>query len=608
LSQRFGRLLVLVWTPLLLGTARAEPWLNTERVEVDGRPAIKLTWALPDKAGAFTALRVYRDDYDTAKQPGLLATLAPEARAYIDSTGQPGVRWLYYVDAYDEATDNEIAFASPSVARVSTDSLAPEPPVLRKVEDLPEDDGTRLLASYVASPDEEGGACDVVAYRLYRSPTDPGAPPTGGELVAEGPPMEGTESDPGQVLDKTASPGAPSWYWLTATDGANESIPSQVIGPVKALQDWASVPFSRALGILKTALAIAITLGLAITFHELGHLLVAKAFRIKADEFAVGFGKVLFSRPFRGTVYSLRAFPLGGFVRVRGMVPDEVHDPDGIYAKPTHARVAVIVSGAIMNVALAYVLYVGLVAFSSPGNWLKVGKLDPDGPAASAGIRKGDIIAAVNGREYTGWQRSVAAIARSPSRPVDLTINRDGAISHVTVIPAAAEANTRQRLIFGLGASAEKGVIGIRPRDVAMPAVHDPVAVAVWAGRYTRETVGSLLGFTRDLLLGRVRASQTVGGPIAIAQQVHEARQAGLPSLTYLAAYLNLCLAVFNLLPFPMLDGIKAIIMVIEGVRGRLFNKEREAAFHFAGMVVLLIMAVLVARMDIIRLVGGWGG
>ena len=601
-------LLILASAALLMGAARADGWLRAARAEVDGRPAVKLTWALPEKAGTFTALRVKRHDFDTAKQPDQLATLPPDAREYVDATGGPDVRWEYSVTAYDQETDSEMPFALPAVARMSTDSEPPAPPTIGEVKDVPEDNGTRVLASYIASPDEEGGASDVVAYRLYRSADFPGDPPTGGEMVGEAPPEEGTESEPGQVLDETATPGSAHWYWLTATNGANESVPTRVIGPVTAVDNSASAPYSRALGFLKTALAIAVTLGLAISFHELGHLLVAKAFHIKADEFAVGFGKVLFSRSFRQTVYSIRAFPLGGFVRVRGMMPDEVHDPDGIYARSTHARVAVIVSGALMNVALAYLLYAAIVAFSFPGTWLGVDKLTPGAPAAAAGIEKGDTILSVNGREYTGWQHTVAAIARSPGKPLDLTVSRDARTFHATVVPTEGEATNTERLIFGLGGSAEKGLIGIRPKDVRIPRTHDPVAVAVWAGRYTRETVSSLLGFTRDLLLGRARVSQTVGGPIAIAQQVHEARREGPRPLTFVAAYLNLCLAVFNLLPFPMLDGMKAIIMIIEGVRGRLFNKEREAAFHFAGLVVLLIMAVLVARMDILRLVGGWGG
>jgi regulator of sigma E protease len=573
--------------------------LTAEALRPYGEAGIKLTWQPLDPDLGVVELVVERRDFDGTDSPETIATLAPSATEYIDEDPEPGIRWRYDLSARTEPGGEAQRIAVYAIARTADDEDPPAPPTELKVEDRALDQPAGIDLTWESSADEMDGDEDVVGYHIYRGMGGGAAEPSGGELIAALPAQFQSH------VDEEVAAGQEYRYWVSASDGVNESEAAES-ATVVAVDNSTDVLKANLINYLRTIIALAFTLGLAITAHEFGHMMFAKWSGMKVDEFAIGFGKTVWSKETPETLYTVRAFPLGGFVRVRGMIPEEVEDPDGLYAKPVHLRFLVMIGGAMLNVATAFLLYVVIVGGWSPGTQVQIERVRDDSPAQAAGLQDGDVIVAVDGREYSGQFQTVGAIARNPGREVELTVRRGEEILTVPVTPdsTATESNL-EALLYGLDDPEVRGVIGIDNRAVEMEPSRNPIEIVTWAGRHLREAMGSMVVLLKQLILRPERAKDSIGGPIMIAQSVHTAQQQGVEQLVALTAYLNVCFAFFNLLPIPMLDGSKSIIILIEGIRGKLFDKEREAMFHFVGLVALLVLAVFVAYMDVNRITGG---
>jgi len=151
-------------------------------------------------------------------------------------------------------------------------------------------------------------------------------------------------------------------------------------------------------------LAIAVVLGLAIFFHEAGHFLTARLCGIPVEEFAIGFGPLLWKRRWGDTLYSLRLLPFGGFARIAGMDPGTYDEPDGLYRKPKWMQALVFVGGVTMNLVLAFLFFLVVVFWQGlpdPDNpAVLVTRVFPDYPAAQAGFRPGDQVVALDGNRH----------------------------------------------------------------------------------------------------------------------------------------------------------------------------------------------------------------
>lgn len=571
--------------------------LTAEAQAPFGEGGIRLAWKPIDSELGLTELLLERQDYDGAVSPETLASLDPTAVEYIDDSAKPGVRWQYTLKGRRDPNAEPTVIAVYALGRTADDEEPPAPPTNLEAEDRALDQPSGINISFEPSPDELGGAEDVVAYRVYRVTASNGEK---GDLIA---------TLPAQVtrhVDEDVTVGQAYSYRVTAHDGVNESEAalSEVVVVVDNARD---VLVATLLNYLRTILALAFTLGLAIMAHEFGHMMLAKWSGMKVDEFAIGFGKAIWSRETPDTLYTLRLVPLGGFVRIRGMTPEEVDDPDGLYAKPVLARFLVMVGGAAFNVILAFVLYAAIASVWSPGSQVQIDRVRDGSVAAAAGLEPGDLLIAVDGRRYAGHVQTIGAIARSPGREIELTVRRGEETFKVPVVPEATPAGRMESLLYALDDPTVRGIIGIDNKPVPIERTLNPIEVLSWAGRHVREGMGSLTVLLTKMIARPETAKDSVGGPIMIAQAVHEVQQEGVEQIIGLTAYLSLCFAFFNLLPIPMLDGSKAIIVLVEGIRGRLFDKEREAMFHFVGLVALLMLAFFVAYMDVSRITGnGW--
>ncbi|HNZ97009.1 MAG TPA: RIP metalloprotease RseP [Thermoanaerobaculia bacterium] len=196
------------------------------------------------------------------------------------------------------------------------------------------------------------------------------------------------------------------------------------------------------LHILGNVLAFIFALGVIIFVHEAGHLLVAKAFRMRVLTFSLGFGKRLWGRQRGETDYRISAVPLGGYVKLAGEDPDEEgHDPRDFPNRPRWQRILVYLAGPAMNGVLAVLLVAGLfmVGVDVPALQsipAEVGTVEAGSPGDAAGIRPGDRIVAIDARPVEQWKQVAFAIMTSVGRELAVEVERDGERLLFTIVPA----------------------------------------------------------------------------------------------------------------------------------------------------------------------------
>lgn len=338
---------------------------------------------------------------------------------------------------------------------------------------------------------------------------------------------------------------------------------------------------------MQTFWAAVFVFGLLIIFHELGHFLLAKAVGVKVHEFSIGFGPKLIGFPGRETAYNLRLFPLGGFVRMAGMDPEEkdLDEERSFPKKPVFLRMLVIVSGPFMNFVLAVVIVAIVLMFQGmPVPVTAVDRVQPGGPAEAAGILPGDRIVALDGREIREWTDLTAEIGARPGKPLTLLVERGGQRLEIRVVPYADEQG--------------KGKIGVYPaQELKRLSLIPALAAGV---DYTVRLTGVIAGFLGQMITGKAPAD--LGGPVRIVFEINRAAELGFFSLLQLAAFLSVNLGLFNLFPIPALDGSRLLFLAAEGLRGRPVDPAKENFIHFVGFGLLVLLIVVITYNDILQL------
>lgn len=327
-------------------------------------------------------------------------------------------------------------------------------------------------------------------------------------------------------------------------------------------------------------------LGLLIVLHEGGHFLVARLCGMRVERFSIGFGPTLLGFERGGTVFQIAPIPLGGFVQITGMNPNEEFDrtdPNVYPNRPRWMRLATIVAGPAANYATAVVLMlVVLLSFGMPSKTQKILEPVAGRPAAAAGMKTGDVLVEANGQAVNADHPIMDVIQASQGAPVAIKVLRDGqpVIFHVTpelhgtVYQVGIQIGAiDQRTRVGVGAAAKEAIV------------------------YPYYTSVGILGGLYDMARGRVHAD--LSGPIGITKQIAKAAQRGAVDYLGMLILLSVYLGLFNLLPVPALDGGRAMFLAIESITRKRVNPRIEAAVHTAGFVLLLGVLVIVTFKDI---------
>ncbi|MDQ6773580.1 MAG: site-2 protease family protein [Candidatus Dormibacteraeota bacterium] len=326
--------------------------------------------------------------------------------------------------------------------------------------------------------------------------------------------------------------------------------------------------------------------------HEFGHFVLAKAFGIKVHEFSLGIGGKLASMTRGGTMYAVRALPVAGYVRLSGMEPGDFADPDGFHHKAPAKRLLVLLGGALANFVVAALLVTGVTASqinSDPGF---IAQVVAGSPAAHAGLVPGDRIRSVNGSPLQTSHDLLQTEQAHPGQPLQLAVHRaDGSTFETTLKPRYNSQDSRYE-------------IGVQALRVVTPldAVKTGVTFPVYA-------VGFIVSGLGQVVTGRVPGGllgpEGATGAIGMGALTYQAANQGLLTYLTLVALLSVALGVTNLLPLPALDGGRILVVLLEVVRRKPFDREREMAVQRYGLAAMLALMVLIAVFDVQRLVTG---
>ena len=335
--------------------------------------------------------------------------------------------------------------------------------------------------------------------------------------------------------------------------------------------------------------------------HEAGHFAFAKLFKVRVIEFSVGAGTRLWSVTRGGTLYAIRAFPILGYVRMGGMSADDLDEPDGFHSRTALQRIIILAAGPAANFLVAMILVTafGLTQLNSdPGKVLTIiaqRHCSPGSaqlcqtPAAIAGIQLGDSIRSINGKPMLEGliQKEEAA---HPGQPLVLAGVHANGSPFTYVVTPACDADGCQ---IGVGIARVTTVGTAVTQGVTFPFV--AIAGIV-------QGIGQLVsGKVPGGLLGR----EGLTGPIGIGALTAESANAGLGNYVFLVALLSVALGFTNLLPLLALDGGRIVVVLIEVVRRRPFDRRAELNFQRWGLVALLGLAALISFLDVQRLLTG---
>ncbi len=345
--------------------------------------------------------------------------------------------------------------------------------------------------------------------------------------------------------------------------------------------------------VLWKALITITALSVLIIIHEGGHYLAARAFGMRVLRYSVGFGPTLFRYQPKGspTVFQVAVIPFLAYVQIAGMNPNEEVDPDDPELFPNKslfARVTTIAAGPIANYLTAAAIVFSLGVTNTlppmqPAEPMQVGHVVPESPAAQAGLREGDIITMANGQPIHNVSELIDATAPRASQPTLYVIERDGeTLPPITITPSDQEGRGQ----IGVGAKLIPLYENLNVWESAKLSVVLPYQM----------TMAQLNGLAEMV---KRRSTEGIGGPVMMGKMVAEAAEAGLPAFLWILMFISVALGMFNLLPFPALDGGRLIFLGYEAITRRRANERLEMAVHAFGIVFLLGVMILVTYRDI---------
>ncbi|MDD3313529.1 RIP metalloprotease RseP [Pseudodesulfovibrio sp.] len=349
---------------------------------------------------------------------------------------------------------------------------------------------------------------------------------------------------------------------------------------------------------LTSTIAIVLVLGGLIFFHELGHFSVARVFGMGVKTFSLGFGPKLFGFVSGRTEYKLSAIPLGGYVSLAGEAGEEDEGfPDNqlFSMRPAWQRMCVVAAGPIFNFLLAFLIYWFLALAQGEGILLPVaGGVMPDSPAAAAGFKTGDRVLSIDGQPIESWTDMVMTIRGAGGRELAMRVDRQGETLTLRVTP---HVKTFKNLY---GEEETVPVVGVLQGNVVAyrPVEGSTFVLAMETTWFQCRAV--LKGFVA--IIERLIPAKSIGGPIMIAQLIHQGAQSGVYAVLALAAVISINLAILNLLPIPVLDGGHILFNALEIIFRRPLNDKWKAMAMRIGLLFLLSLMALAIFNDFSRL------
>jgi regulator of sigma E protease len=357
-------------------------------------------------------------------------------------------------------------------------------------------------------------------------------------------------------------------------------------------------------------IAFICALGPLVFFHELGHYMVARWFKIPAETFSIGFGREIFGWTDRqGTRWRVAWLPLGGYVKFVGdmtpvsnpaeleSIPENLRD-NAFQLRPVYQRFLVVLAGPVANFLLAILIFAAFFAtVGMPRTNNAVVQVKPDGAAAVAGIKPGDRIISIGGRDTPTFEDVTNVVVLRPAERTTVIVNRAGQNLELPLAIGSAIERDRFGQEFKVG---RIGILGGERSYANLSAAELLPQATIYTFKLTRGMIDGLW----QIITGR-RGTEDIGGPIKIAQIAGQQATLGLLAFVQLLALFSINLGFINLLPVPMLDGGHLVFYAVEGIRRRpLSARALEWAFR-GGLAVILALVVFTTANDLASL-GLW--
>lgn len=324
---------------------------------------------------------------------------------------------------------------------------------------------------------------------------------------------------------------------------------------------------------------------LIIVVHEGGHFIAARLMKIKVNEFSIGMGPKLFQFKKGETKYTLRLILFGGYCAMEGE-DDESTDDNAFSKKKVIQRIFVVISGAVMNLILGFIVIAVLVSSQNLIGTPTVAKFE-DNAVSSSTLQAGDTIKSIDGmRVYTATDVSTG-FSRSQDNRVQMVVERDGKDENLEVEFETQNYEGRQYIKMDFWLLGTQKTVGSVIKNTAME----------WIS-YARMVFLSV----HDLILGRYHLSD-LSGPVGAVSVVSDAVKTSAFSMLKIMALLTINIGLFNLFPIPALDGWRLFLLLFEGITKKKLPSKWEWVINSIGLVLLIGFMCIITFSDITKLI-----
>lgn len=420
------------------------------------------------------------------------------------------------------------------------------------------------------------------------------------------------------------------------------------------------------LGILISIIKVIVLLGFLVFIHESGHFLIAKLFKIKVLEFAIGFGPTIWSKQGKETKYALRLVPLGGFVNMLG--EEERSEEHGSYSSASiPKRIGILVAGGLVNIIFGILVYFILVASVNTSYiTTTIKEVVPNYAAEACGINAGDKFLKIDGKNIRIKTDVDNILAKNKSDNLNVLLERNGEKVELNIVPTKVDTksigiflgtqgdnlSTEIKSLYKGGPAEKAGIKSgdrilkvddVDTNDDTLKAVemiqtsqNEKVKITVKRNEEILEfeimpdisttyKLGVIFGETNKTFLNAIYYSfweterftssivenlkRLFTGNVGVDQLMGPVgisgmvvETKGIEEFAYILALISLSLGVTNLLPFPPLDGGKVVLLIIEAIRRKPLKENIEVGIQTAGFVLLIALSLFVTFNDILRI------
>lgn len=340
--------------------------------------------------------------------------------------------------------------------------------------------------------------------------------------------------------------------------------------------------------------------GLVVVVHEFGHFFFAKLFKVKVNEFSVGFGPAIFKKKKGDTLYSVRIVPFGGYCSMEGEDEDS-EDKAAFGNKSVWKRIIIVAAGAFNNIVLG-LLFVGIM-LGIQGRFYTttVRGFYENASSYQSGLRTGDKILSVDGRRVYCASDLSYCLMTSSDDTLNMTVEREGQKTDLSVTFGTQTLEDKNYIALDFAVTSDKMSI-TKPLTFVADTFKETASVARIVWMSLADLVGGKFGLNE--ISGPVGVVSAVGETVSQVAASSKPLMA-LDSIFYLLAVITINLGIMNLLPLPALDGGRLVFLIIEGIRRKPVPAKYEGWIHAAGFALLMAFVIFITGHDILKLIRG---